>query len=223
MPGHASSTDNSTLGAKRLLGSYEIGSGSPRTKRKHPVFTRKNSPTPPADEPEKAEGKGRPTPTRKEAEAAAKQRAKTVIDPKSRSKQDRLSHAARVREAMRTGDDRYLPARDQGPVKRFVRDWIDARFSLIEFILPVLAVILFLGFSRPTASLAALLQIAALLLIVTEGSMVVFGARRAVRKKFPDQPTKGLAYYSILRAMNLRFLRMPKPLVGRGGKPINRR
>lgn len=130
-----------------------------------------------------------------------------------------MSQAGRVREAMRTGDDRYLPARDQGPVKRFVRDWIDSRFSLIEFILPVLAVILFLGFSRKTATIAALLQIAALLLIVIEGGWVIFGARRAVRKKFPDESTRGLAYYSLLRAMNLRFLRMPKTQVSPGGRP----
>lgn len=186
------------------------------------MFTRKKSQEPVADEPNKLDGKGRPTPTRKEAEAAAKQRAKSVVDPKSRTKEQRLSQSARVRDAMRTGDDRYLPARDQGPVKRFVRDWIDARFSLIEFILPMLAVILLLGFSRPTANLAAVLQLAALLLIVLEGGWVVIGVRRAVRKKFPNESTRGLGYYSLLRAMNLRFLRMPKTQVSRGGQPKNR-
>lgn len=186
------------------------------------MFTRKNSPEPDPEEPTKADGKGRPTPTRKEAEAAAKQRAKSVVDPKARSKDQRLAQSARMRDAMRTGDDRYLPARDQGPAKRLARDWIDSRFSLIEFILPILAVILALGFSRPTANLAALLQIAALLVIVIEGSWVIFGVRRAVRKKLPNESTRGLAYYSLLRAMNLRFLRMPKTQFGPGGKPINR-
>lgn len=186
------------------------------------MFTRKNSPAPHAEEPTKVEGKGRPTPTRKEAEAAAKQRAKMVIDAKARSKDQRLSQSARARDAMRTGDDRYLPKRDQGPVKRLARDWVDSRFSLIEFILPVLAVILLLGFTRQTANLAALLQIAALLLIALEGGWVIFGVRRAVRKKFPDESTRGLAYYTLLRAMNLRFLRMPKTQFGPGGQPKNR-
>lgn len=187
------------------------------------MFTRKNSPAPADDEPTKAEGKGRPTPTRKEAQAAAKQRAKAVIDPKTRTKEQRMSQAARARDAMRTGDDRYLPARDQGPVKKFARDWIDSRFSLIEFILPILAIVLLFGFSKKTANLAALLQIAAILLIVFEGSWVIFGVRRAVRKKFPNESTRGLAYYSLLRAMNLRFLRMPKTQFGPGGKPKDRR
>lgn len=188
------------------------------------MFNRKNPPASQSEESTKADGKGRPTPTRKEAEAAAKQRAKSVIDPKSRSKDQRLSQAARVREAMRTGDDRYLPARDQGPVKRFVRDWVDARVSAIEFVLPLLVIILLLGFSNSQSmrNLGAILQIAALLLIVIEGSWVVFGVRRAVRAKFPDASTKGLAYYSMLRAMNLRFLRMPKTQVGPGGRPKNR-
>ncbi|GAC1385033.1 MAG: hypothetical protein NVSMB48_21380 [Marmoricola sp.] len=189
------------------------------------MFNRNNSPAPTPEESTKADGKGRPTPTRKEAQAAAKQRAKAVIDPKSRTKEQRVSQAARAREAMRTGDDRYLPARDQGPVKRFVRDWIDARISAIEFVLPLFVVILFLGFSRSqsTRNLGAILQIAALLLVLIEGSWVVVGVRRAVLKKFPDASTKGLAFYALIRAMNVRFLRMPKTQVGPGGKPKIRR
>ena len=47
-----------------------------------------------------------------------------------------------MRQAMKTGDDRYLPLRDKGPVKRFIRDWIDARFTFAEIVLPVLIIAL---------------------------------------------------------------------------------
>lgn len=173
----------------------------------------------------KDSGKGRPTPTRKEAEAAAKQRAKTVIDAKGRAKQQRMSNAARVRDAMRTGDDRYLPARDQGPVKRFVRDWIDSRVSIIEFILPILVLIMVLSYSGNTKaqSYGVGLELAVFLLVIIEGGWVVVGSKRAVRRKFPNESTRGLTSYALLRAMNMRFLRMPKTQVGPGGKPKKRR
>lgn len=174
-----------------------------------------------AAEPTKTGGKGRPTPTRKEAEAATKQRAKTVIDAKGRAKQQRLNNAGKMRDAMRTGDDRYLPARDQGPVKRLVRDWIDARISVIEFILPLLVIIMVLSYSgnRTMQGYGVGLELAVMILIVIEGGWVVYGCKRAVRKKFPEESTRGLTSYALLRAMNMRFLRMPKTQVSPGGKP----
>ena len=83
--------------------------------------------------------KGRPTPTRKEAEAAARERARAPMDKKAAQKllrERRAESNAKMREGMRTGDERYLPARDQGPVKRFIRDYVDARLSIAEFLLP---------------------------------------------------------------------------------------
>ena len=94
--------------------------------------------------------KGRPTPTRKEAEAAARERAKAGMDKKAAQKllrERRAESNAKMRAGMRSGDERYLPARDQGPVKRFVRDYVDARLSIAEFLLPLLLVIMVLQYS----------------------------------------------------------------------------
>ena len=88
---------------------------------------------------EKVGGKGRPTPSRKEAEAAARARAKV---PRTRKEQAAAQRAARgdasrkMREAIKTGDERYLPSRDRGPVRRFIRDFVDSRFSFIELMVP---------------------------------------------------------------------------------------
>ena len=48
---------------------------------------------------------------------------------------------------MRTGDERYLPARDKGPVKRYIRDYVDARFSLGEAFMPlsILLIVIMVG------------------------------------------------------------------------------
>ena len=55
---------------------------------------------------------------------------------------------ARQREAMASGDERYLPARDKGPVRRFARDYVDSRFRVAEFFLPLAVVILVLSMVR---------------------------------------------------------------------------
>ena len=38
-----------------------------------------------------------------------------------------------ARAGLMAGDDRYLPARDQGPAKAFVRDYIDRKRRLSEY------------------------------------------------------------------------------------------
>ena len=54
----------------------------------------------------------------------------------------RADSNAKMRQGMRTGDERYLPTRDKGPVKRFIRNYVDARISVAEFLLPLLLVIM---------------------------------------------------------------------------------
>ena len=101
----------------------------------------------------KPSGKGRPTPSRKEAEAAAKARAKP---PRTRREQAAAQRATRgessqrVRQGMRNGEEKYLLARDKGPVRRFIRDFVDSRFGFIELIIPLLVVTMVLGYSNAT-------------------------------------------------------------------------
>ena len=168
--------------------------------------------------------KGRPTPSRKEAEAAARERAKAVPDKKAAQKvlrERRLESNAKVRQAMRTGDDRYLPARDKGPVKRFIRDYVDARLSVAEFLLPLLLVIMVLQYTPNDTAVKVGLYLwqALLLVIVVDTGWLIFRSKRALRAKFPDEDLKGTTFYTVLRAMQMRFLRQPKPQVKLGGAP----
>jgi len=121
------------------------------TQPKAHVFrrTREQVTTPPVEE-SKPSGKGRPTPSRKEAEAAAKARAKP---PRTRRGQVAAQRAIkgessqRVRQGMRNGEEKYLLARDKGPVRRFIRDFVDSRFSFIELLIPLLVLTMVLGYS----------------------------------------------------------------------------
>jgi hypothetical protein len=175
--------------------------------------------------PEKGPGaKGRPTPTRKEAEAAAKQRAKAPMDKKTAQKvlrERRTESNAKVREGMRTGDERYLPARDKGPVKRFIRDYVDARLSIAEFLLPVLIAIMVLQYSQNTKmiQIGSALMSTTLLVVAVDTSWLLFRIKRAIRAKYPDESLKGTTFYTVMRVLQLRFMRMPKPQVKIGGAP----
>lgn len=183
--------------------------------------------TVPAEPQGKPGGKGRPTPSRKEAEAARKAAFKKPRNRKEAAairREKMRTERAKMQTAMQTGDDRYLPAADKGPVRRFARDYVDARFSVMEFALPVLLVVSLLGvvFSPQFPWLAGLVNLFFLfmiLLIAADWFLLTQGLKRQVAVKFPKESTKGLGFYAVRRTMQMRRWRLPKPMVKRGEKP----
>jgi hypothetical protein len=167
---------------------------------------------------DKPDGKGRPTPSRKEAEAAAKARAKV---PRTRREQLKAQRGARsessknVRAAMRSGDERFMLARDKGPVRRFIRDFVDSRFSFVELMVPLLIVTLLLGYSGSPylVSIGNTVLLGTVLLVVLDILLMRFRLRRELARRFPDEPTKGTTYYAVMRALQMKFMRMPKAQV----------
>ena len=169
-------------------------------------------------------GKGRPTPTRKEAEAARRERARAGMDKKAAQKMLREKRAEtnrRMREGMKTGEEKYLPARDQGPVRRAVRDWVDARVSVAEFLLPLLLLILVLQAtgSKQLVQLSSQLWTVTILLLLVDTVWIRFRLQRTLRERFPDESLKGTTFYALTRMLQLRFMRLPKPNVKVGGRP----
>ena len=165
-------------------------------------------------------GKGRPTPSRKEAEAAARARAKAALDPKLTRKVTRgkRAEAARAaREGIKSGDERYLRPRDAGPVRRFVRDFVDARLSMAELAVPGFLVSFFLSAAGSQAAGSGLLN-ALLLVIVVDSVLLRFRLRRELKRRFPDESLSGTTFYALVRALQLRFLRLPKAQVKIGEK-----
>jgi DUF3043 family protein len=183
------------------------------------LFRRKTAQAPVPSTPVKEGGKGRPTPTRAQAQAAAKARAKGPQDKKAaaRLQRERRSESnAKAREGLRSGDERYLPTRDKGPVRRFVRDFVDARLCMAELLLPLLIVIMVSqAFAR---SLSNGLWSATILLVALDTMLLVFRLRSQLRRRFPGQSTKGAVGYGILRSLQLRFIRLPKTQVKLGAK-----
>ena len=166
-------------------------------------------------------GKGRPTPSRKEQEAAARARAKAALDPKASKAKQRSYQAERSREiraGIKAGDERYLPARDQGPVKRFVRDFVDHRLSMAEFAIPLLFASL-LASSFGFAQTGTGIMNATMLVVVLDSVLLRWRMRKELARRFPGESLKGTTFYAYMRALQLRFLRLPKPQV-RIGQPL---
>ncbi len=190
------------------------------------MFSRSASTPPPADDEPDLTGKGHRTPSRKEAEAA-RRRPLVPSDRKQAAKSQReASRQARAREqqALQTGDERYLPPRDKGPVRRYVRDVVDARTSLGEFFLPVAFVAIlsmFLTQANVTAALVVLVVLYAIVFAtIIDGFILSRQLKRRLGAKFGADPiARGTIMYGVTRAFQMRRLRLPKPQTTRGQYP----
>lgn len=173
--------------------------------------------------PVKPGGKGRPTPKRREAEAAARARAKSGSGGGGRGgrglskeqREFRAEESRKIREGMKAGDERYLLPRDKGPVRRFIRDYVDARFSIVEMVIPLMIVGLILGWSGSPALVEAssLVLMATVLFVVVDMLILRWRLRRELKQRFPDDSLKGTTYYALTRAMQMKFMRLPKARV----------
>jgi hypothetical protein len=164
-------------------------------------------------------GKGRPTPSRKEAEAARKARLKPTGDRKAlarRKRQQRTEQREKMRQAMVTGDQKNLPARDRGPVRAFCRDLVDSRYNVAEYLLPLLVLILVLSMIPSLVGVQFVLWMVTIVATTTDTIWLWVRTRRELRKRFPSGETRGAVAYTLLRSSQLRRLRLPKPRVARG-------
>ncbi|SDU65360.1 DUF3043 domain-containing protein [Jiangella alkaliphila] len=165
--------------------------------------------------------KGRPTPKRSEAEKARKQRVRPALNRREAMRRDRermREERARTRQAMNTGDEKHYLGRDQGEVRRFVRNYVDSRRTVAEFFLPLILVILLTSLiGVPVVQLAStIIWLGVMVLLIVDLTILGVRVKREVRKRFPDDPGKGHVLYAITRTTQLRRLRLPKPQVKPG-------
>jgi len=169
--------------------------------------------------------KGRPTPKRNEAQTQRRSVANTTLTRKDASKRQRDERRVQMEKQRQAlsgrGNERDLPLRDRGPVRKFARDYIDSRFNVAEFFLPMAVVILVLSVVQVPAlqNIALLLWLVIIILIVVDSFLNVFRLRKQLAERFPGQDTKGTVWYSLMRSLQMRRLRLPKPQVKRGERP----
>lgn len=170
---------------------------------------------------ETAAGKGRPTPKRRDAQRSRQLRAKPPANRREAARLDRerrrLDRESN-RKGLLAGDEKALPARDRGPVRRFARDFVDSRRSAGEYFLYIAFLIVGLSLVRVDAvrAVGTLLMIALVGVIVVDSWWLAHRLRRLLPEKFPKEDTSGVVTYAVLRSTQLRRLRLPPPQVQRG-------
>src|SRR5699024_1553442 len=168
------------------------------------------------------EGKGRPTPKRRDQEAA--NRRPLISDnrkvAKQQNKQAVAEERARMRRAPDTGEEKYLPARDRGPQRRYTRDYVDAPWRVGVCL--HIGVLLFLALSLvPTPAMQLASSIGMLVfvfLVIFEGFWVGFPVKKRLEAKFGVMEP-GTRWYAAMRGTQMRRMRLPRPQVKRGQFP----
>ncbi|MGH3634156.1 MAG: DUF3043 domain-containing protein [Mycobacterium sp.] len=186
--------------------------------------------------------KGRPTPKREAAKrrkkrgpiapapmtaAEARARRKTVAGPKLSRAERRAQSATRRaamtdrRERMMAGEEGYLLPRDQGPVRRFVRDVVDSRRNLLGLFLPTALALMFVMFGVPQLQpYMSPAMMVLMVLMVIDGIVLGRKVTKLVDQEFPTNTESRwkLGLYAAGRASQMRRMRAPRPRVKRGGR-----
>ena len=160
--------------------------------------------------------------------AEARARRKTLKGPKLSREERRAERDARRarmtdrQERMKAGEEDYLLPRDQGPVRRYVRDVVDSRRNVLGLFMPSALFLLAVMFAVPQLQLymsPAMLLLMALMTI--DGIILSRKVGKLVDAKFPNNTESHwkLGIYAAGRASQMRRMRMPRPQVERGSPP----
>jgi Protein of unknown function (DUF3043) len=183
-------------------------------------------------------GKGRPTPKRSQAEAnryrsltgsttsgrgprpTATPGRKLTPEEKEKARSQARSDRTRQMQAMRRGEEWALQPRDRGPVKKLARDYVDAHRRPSEFYMYALIVLVIsLVAGKSHKALNAYLEyllLAIIAVIIVDAILLRRSINKLVAERLPGESTRGITFYSIMRALQLRRFRNPAPGVKPG-------
>ena len=179
-------------------------------------------------------GKGRPTPKRSEAEAnryrsltgtttSGRNRSSTAapsrkLTPEEKSKV--RSERGKQMQAMRRGEEWALQPRDRGPMKKLARDYVDAHrrpseFYMYALIILVIALVAGKAHKALNSDLQFLL-LAIIAVIIVDAILLRRSINKLAKERLPGESTRGVTFYAIMRALQLRRFRNPAPRIKPG-------
>jgi hypothetical protein len=182
--------------------------------------------------------KGRPTPKRSEAErdryrsiqggrssgtrtsSTSRPAAPRTPEQKARDKDRDRTDRSRRMEAMRRGEEWALGPRDRGPARRLARDYVDAHRRPSEYYMYALIVLLVLLISRDKAlsHYVSYLVMALIAVIVIDGFYIRRALGKLIAERLPGESSRGLTTYAVMRALQIRRMRVPAPRLKPGDK-----
>ena len=168
--------------------------------------------------------KGRPTPKRSEAERNRRQPITGSRAPAApRTPEDKAkarSEKSRRYEAMKAGEAWALNPRDRGPARALARDYIDSKRRVSEYYMYILLLLVVALFFRSKAAQEFISPLILVLVavIIIDAQLIRRALARLVAERLPGQSTKGLTFYAVMRALQIRRFRIPVPRVHPGDR-----
>ena len=156
--------------------------------------------------------KDAPTKSRKQAEAERMERLHPTLTPKQQRKADRLARETARMEA--------LDRAEQAPERVLLRDFLDSRWTINEFVLP--GMILIMAFTMATinnvllSSYVAMGLWALMIMAIINSWFMWRSFKKILAERIPRANTRGLAMYMFNRSIMLRRFRRPAPRIARG-------
>jgi len=176
------------------------------------------SPVEPSIDETSVEGRGprkkdAPTPTRKQAEAARRERIRPSLSPKQQKAASR--EAQRLRRA-----DAFAKA-DNTPEKVLLRDYVDAKWHLSEFLMPVLIVLMAFSFiATRNVNLLFYTTVGTWVLLaaaIVDIALTWRGYKKLARERLRNPNFRNMLFYAVNRLIQIRRFRVPGPRIERGG------
>ena len=158
-------------------------------------------------------GKSVPTPKRRDAEAARRQRIHPQLSPKEARRKARVDAGAERRK--------QAEALDASPGKVLMRRWVDTRFNLAEWSMPILMTLLLLVLVVSPAypmivEPTTYATWSFIVLVAVDIVLMWRGFKKLAAERIPNERLKGLLYYGFNRSLSLRRFRIPRPTAKRG-------
>lgn len=113
-----------------------------------------------------------------------------------------------------------MEARDNQPERRLLRDFIDARFSLGEFLVPFMVIMLGLSLAAQQIPNLILVSTAGLysyiILTIIDTVIMWRKFKKVLAERLPHATHKGLLGEAVGRVVQIRRFRTPRPRIKRG-------
>ncbi|MGA4670339.1 DUF3043 domain-containing protein [Propionibacteriaceae bacterium Y1923] len=195
-----------------LLRPYQRDNSNDQAAGNDPV-----APAPDAEEVSEVTTKGPrkksgPTPTRAEAERARMDRLHPNLTPKERKQAER--------EAKRALREERYEAQLNTPEKTLMRDYVDARWTITEFLLPTMLVLVAVSFmfSRNALVQSIIMGVMVFLLLSWFGNVwwAWRGFKAEANQRIKNPRFQGLLLEMNSRMMSIRRFRNPGPRINRG-------
>jgi cation transport ATPase len=141
------------------------------------------------------------------------ERLHPTLSPKEQRRAD-----ARAKSAARMDSWSRI---EQSPERQLLRDYVDTRWTVAEFMLPLMILLMALSMisiqAAPQISYYVTLALWPLMIMAIINVAIMWrGFKKLLAERHPGASTKGLLMYMMNRSIMLRRFRQPGPRIKRG-------